>query len=217
MFHSTWIHVLSNTNVKVVKCIICSIKILPWSPRRTWGRPGLATNSIFSVSFLWKIKDLPGGQINDPSSGKHYSLPFHLAIPSSPLKGFLSGLLGLSTHLVRCVRSYRDTRTPSSQVWRARHGGPRTLDCAFVENSLSLHRSLIVKSQQNRIGLVTRPEVDWHELCHECLQVVDGLVALGQSVLVGGCHRHDLRLQFSVADLDKFPAQSKKKVLSNTK
>ena len=29
---------------------------------------------FFSVSFLYKIIDLPGGQINDPSSGKHYSL-----------------------------------------------------------------------------------------------------------------------------------------------
>ena len=30
------------------------------------------TNSIFSACFLHKIIDLPGGQINDPSSGKHY-------------------------------------------------------------------------------------------------------------------------------------------------
>ena len=37
-------------------------------------KSGLATNSIFSVSFLLKIFDLPGGQINDPQSGKHYSL-----------------------------------------------------------------------------------------------------------------------------------------------
>ena len=35
---------------------------------------GLATNSIFPVSFLSKIIDLPVGQINDPSSEKHYSL-----------------------------------------------------------------------------------------------------------------------------------------------
>ena len=46
---------------------------------------------------------------------------------------------------------------------RARRKGPRTpstttdanLDTAFVENTLFLHRSLIVKSQQNRIELVT--------------------------------------------------------------
>ena len=37
---------------------------------------------LFSVSFLWKLIDLPEGQINDPSSGKHYSLPFLPATPS---------------------------------------------------------------------------------------------------------------------------------------
>ena len=31
------------------------------------------------------------------------------------------------------------------------------LDCAFVENALFLHRSIIAKSQQNIIELVTRP------------------------------------------------------------
>ena len=39
---------------------------------------------FFSVSFWLKIIDLPGGQINDPSSEKHYSLPFLPATPSSP-------------------------------------------------------------------------------------------------------------------------------------
>ena len=29
---------------------------------------------FFSFPFLYKIVDLPGGQINDPLSGKHYSL-----------------------------------------------------------------------------------------------------------------------------------------------
>ena len=51
---------------------------------------------------------------------------------------------------------------------RARRGGPRTpskiadtyLDCAFVENALFLHGSLILKSQQNRIELVTRPALN---------------------------------------------------------
>ena len=31
---------------------------------------------FFPVFFLQKIIDLPEGQINDPSAGKHYSLPF---------------------------------------------------------------------------------------------------------------------------------------------
>ena len=42
--------------------------------------PGLVTNSFFSVSFfLKKFIDLPGGQINDPSSGKNFSPVFLLA------------------------------------------------------------------------------------------------------------------------------------------
>ena len=44
---------------------------------------GLATNSIFPVSYIFvkQIIDLPGGQINDPSVGKHYSLKF---LPATP-------------------------------------------------------------------------------------------------------------------------------------
>ena len=46
---------------------------------------GLATNSIFfCFLFVKKIIDLPGGQINDPSSGKHYSLLFLPETPLSP-------------------------------------------------------------------------------------------------------------------------------------
>ena len=54
----------------------------------------------------------------------------------------------------------------------AGRGGPRTpsttadanLECAFVENALFLNRSLNVKSQQNRIELVTRPALEPVEL-----------------------------------------------------
>ena len=46
---------------------------------------GLATNSIFfCFLFVKKIIDLPEGHFNDPSSGKHYSLSFLPATPSSP-------------------------------------------------------------------------------------------------------------------------------------
>ena len=65
---------------------------------------GLATNSIFSVSFLWKIIALPGGQINDPSSGKHYSLPFLPATPSSP-----SRTLDSPRALLPELQRYKDT------------------------------------------------------------------------------------------------------------
>ena len=82
--------------------------------------PGLANKSFFAVSFLKKkIINLPRGQINDPSLRKHFSLPFLPATPClhlGPLKGFLSqygALQGPSTRLMRCVRNYRDTGTPS--------------------------------------------------------------------------------------------------------
>ena len=35
--------------------------------------PGLVIKLFFAVSFLKKIIDLPGGQINDPSLRKHFS------------------------------------------------------------------------------------------------------------------------------------------------
>ena len=44
--------------------------------------PGLAIKSFFAVSVLKKIIDLPGGQINDPSLRKYYSLSFFLSLVS---------------------------------------------------------------------------------------------------------------------------------------
>ena len=74
---------------------------------------------FFSVSFFCKkIIDLPGGQINDPASGKHCSLPFLPATHSSSSRPLLPELQiqghhqEPSTRLVRCFRNYRDTRTP---------------------------------------------------------------------------------------------------------
>ena len=57
---------------------------------------------------------------------------------------------------MRCFQNYRETRIPPS---------PRTtsitadanLHCAFDENALFLHQSLIVKIRQNIVELVTRP------------------------------------------------------------
>ena len=45
-----------------------------------------------------KIIDLPGGQINYPSSGKNYSLLFLPATPWS-LSGTLEGNFGAETHI----------------------------------------------------------------------------------------------------------------------
>ena len=53
-----------------------------------------------------KIIDLHGGQINDPSSGKHFSLPFLPATPSSPSRT-LEGLFELKLRPSRALDSTR--------------------------------------------------------------------------------------------------------------
>ena len=83
-----------------------------------------------------------------------------------PSKGFLSwhgALLGPSTRLVHCFRNYRDTRTPSGVARLARRSQGTVNNnwrkpwlCVCWKRTF-LHRSLILKSQQNRIELVTRP------------------------------------------------------------
>ena len=45
---------------------------------------GVACNQISGGAYILKIIDLPGGRVNDPLSGKRYSLPFVPATPSSP-------------------------------------------------------------------------------------------------------------------------------------
>ena len=78
---------------------------------------GQATNLIFLLfPFYKKIIDMPGGQINDPLSGKDISLPF---LPEKPLSPFqtIEGLFELTRHPLRalkstrCFRNYRETRT----------------------------------------------------------------------------------------------------------
>ena len=56
--------------------------------------PGVAnkTQIFLQIAFLLKIIDLPGGQIIDPSSEKHYSLPLLPATPSSPSRALLPEL-----------------------------------------------------------------------------------------------------------------------------
>ena len=107
---------------------------------------------------------MPGGQIDDPSSGKDYSLPFLPATPSSPSRT-LEGLFEADTapfkgpRLASCVASGTTEKQGHRQVCRARYGGPRTasrttdtnLDCAFVENAL--------------VFVVPKIEVAWAPLC----------------------------------------------------
>ena len=69
--------------------------------------------------------------------------------------------------LSSCVASGTSEIQGHRQVCRARRGGPRTpprttdanFDCTFVAKRTFLHQSLIVKSQQNIIELVTRPGI----------------------------------------------------------
>ena len=103
------------------------------------GEAGLATNSIFLCPFCKK---------NDPSSGKHYSVPFLPATPWSPARTF-EGLFELArrpsraldlprallSELQRCkdtvryiARDVPGQRTPSKTA-------DSNLDRAFVENA----------------------------------------------------------------------------------
>ena len=78
------------------------------------------------VPFLYKIMDLPGGQINEPFSGKYYSLPFLPATPSS-LSRTLKGLF----ELTQCpLRLGAEVPGQTSKTTVA------NLDCAYVENAL---------------------------------------------------------------------------------
>ena len=81
---------------------------------------------------------MPGGQINDPSTGKHYSLPFLPATPSS-LSRTLEGLFELTRRpswaldspraLLPELQRYKDTVRCAAQ-------GAEVSGHAFVENAL---------------------------------------------------------------------------------
>ena len=112
---------------------------------------------------------MPGGQINDPSLGKHYSLPFLPATPSSP-SWTLEGLFELTRRPSWALDSprallpelQRSKDTVRSGVLGAEVSGHRqqqltqTLIVHLLKTHFFTHRSLIVKSQQNKIELVTR-------------------------------------------------------------
>ena len=87
---------------------------------------------FFSVSFLRKLIDLPGGQINDPSSGKHYSLPFLPATPSSPSRT-LEGLFELTRRPSRALDSPR-ALLPELQRYKD------TVRCAALGAEVPGHR-----------------------------------------------------------------------------
>ena len=107
---------------------------------------------------------MPGGQINDPSSGKHYSLSFLPATPSS-LSRTREGLFELTRRPSRALwklflelQRYKDTvrcAVLGAEVPRHRQ---HLLTQNLIVRLFKTHQSSILKSQQNRIELVTRPD-----------------------------------------------------------
>ena len=123
-----------------------------------WSFPGLATNSAILFCFLFVKK------LMTPSQGNTFILRSSQQLPRlcfGPLKCFLS------CHGPRLAsgKAFRATNKQGHhQVCRARHGGPRTPKKCWCKPELCVcwnrtfyHRSLILKSQQKRIELVTRP------------------------------------------------------------
>ena len=76
--------------------------------------------------IIEKIIDLPGGQINDPSSGKHYSLPFR---PATPLSRSLT--LDSPRNLLSQLQIYKDQVRCAQDILKNAN-----LGCAFAKNAL---------------------------------------------------------------------------------
>ena len=99
----------------------------------TGGGNQVWTLTQFFLCFLCvKIIDLPGGQINDPSLGKHYSLPFLPATPSSPSRT-LEGLFELTRRPSQALASPRAV-LPELQRYKD------TVRCAALGAEVPGHR-----------------------------------------------------------------------------
>ena len=148
-----WTCILDSKKCPQVKLQVFSKNMGADTKKERAPKPGLATNSIFFcflfVKYHWFA--WPSRQINDPLSGKQYSLPFLPATPSSPSQT-LEGLFELTRRPSRALDSPR-VLLPEQQrckdiVGRCaalRHGGLKTglsrttdrnLDCAFLGNNL---------------------------------------------------------------------------------
>ena len=111
-----------------------------------WGHQVWPLNQFFSVSFLWKLIDLPGGQTLIRET-LFSSIPPSNSLVSvlDPQRAFWADMAPFSgPRLASCVASGTTEEQGHRQVCRARREGPRTpsttthanLDCAFVENEL---------------------------------------------------------------------------------
>ena len=148
---------------------------------RKWPKPclrvcmftsGLDTNSIF-LCFLFVKNHWFAWRANQWIT-PHWGNTFSSAPPSNSLfsvsdpwrASWVDTAPFSGPRLASCVASRTTEIQGHCQVCRTRPRGPRTLsktayaylDFAFVGKRTYSHWSLIVKSQQNRIELVTRPE-----------------------------------------------------------
>ena len=97
---------------------------------------------------------MPGGQINDPSSGKLYFLPFLQATPSSP-----SRTLDSPHALLPELQRYKDTTRCAALGVEVPGHRQQQLTQTLIVRLLKTHFFTLIlekKSQQNRTELVTR-------------------------------------------------------------
>ena len=98
--------------------------------------------------FCKKIIDFPGGQINDPSSGKYYSLSFPPATPSSQ-SWTLEGLFELTRRPSRALDSPRALlpelqRGDTFRCAVLGTKGPRTTDANLGCALLKMHFFILI-------------------------------------------------------------------------
>ena len=99
---------------------------------------GKMETHTFSTNAQSRFASVGPGTTTTSASGTsaaHLSVSLYLLSFRSNARVKLRALEGPSTRPAHCIRNYRDTRTDTN------------LDCAFVENGLFLHLSLIAKSQ----------------------------------------------------------------------
>ena len=122
-----------------------------------------------------KSIDLPGGQINEPSSGKCFSLPF---LPATPSSLFLATRrTSVAINLASCVASKTPEKQGHCQVCRIRHGGPRTpqetdlnLELLSVVQNISYPSGLLDNLWVSRLMPLPRTS-GWPSGLRRCVQV----------------------------------------------
>ena len=134
-------------------------------PTCAWRPPGSDHQLNFYFLFPWGRKCLICMQINDPSSGKHFSLAFLPATPSS-LSWTLEGLFELSWRLSRALklprallpelRRIKDTVTFGTRgglsLDTVKNGSQKPCECV-CKNTLFLQRSMIVNVNKGALSL----------------------------------------------------------------